>query len=106
MVVEPTPVTNELLDEMSGQGDPVADDVIARQFEWMRSQSGGMAVDEPSDLVRRMAAHMRLPRGPVVSPYEEYLARDDARLPDWATDDDADHLERRAVSFFECHALH
>ena len=102
----PTPVTDELLDEMSGQGDDVADTVIRRQFEWMKEQAEGLPTDQPSDLVRHMATHMRLPEGPVVSPYDDYLARDDAQLPAWATGADADEFGRRSSAFFEAHSLH
>jgi hypothetical protein len=101
-----TPVTNELLDEMSGQGDPVADAVIEAHFAWLRARVEGHRDDVPGDLVRGMAAHLRLPpEGPGLSPYEEYLRRDDARLPEWATGPEADERLRRGAAFFEAHAL-
>ena len=105
MVGAPTPVTNDLLDEMSGQGDELADTVIERHFEWMREQADGPRAEEPSDLVRHMATRMSL-EGPPLSPYDEYLQRDQAQLPEWAVGPDADERGRRAAAFFEAHAPH
>jgi hypothetical protein len=105
MVDPPTPVTHELLDEMSGQGDEVADAVIREHFEWMRARADEPGAGAPADLVRRMATHLRLPEGPVPSPYDEYLRRDEARLPAWATGTAARERDRRAAAFFAAHTL-
>lgn len=105
MVDTPTPVTPEVLDEMSGQGDEIADTVIREHFEWMRARDGEPGGGAPAELVRRMATYLRLPEAPVPSPYDEYLRSDEARLPTWAKGPVAEERDRRAAAFFDAHAL-
>jgi hypothetical protein len=87
------PVTNALLDEMSRQGDPVADQVIAEHAAWSK-------VVVPGDVVRHVAAHLHFApaeRSPAV---EAYLA-ETPPLPSWA---DPERMARGADLFAD-HAL-
>ncbi|MCU0268076.1 MAG: DUF2236 domain-containing protein [Acidimicrobiales bacterium] len=88
-----TIVTNALLDEMSFQGDPLADGVIAEHAAWSRTLV-------PRDVVRHVAAHLRIAPGDRSPAVETYLA-DDLPLPDWADP----VLLGRGAAFFADHPL-
>jgi len=86
-------VTNALLDEMSLQGDPLADQVIAEH-------AAASQVVVPRDVVRHVAAHLRIAPGDRSPAIDTYLA-DDLPLPAW-TDPE---LMARGATFFSDHAL-
>lgn len=85
----PTTWTDALLDQLSQEGDPVVDDVIARHAALATTDS------DPRALVRSVALHLVLPAEQQSPPIAAYLA-DPPPLPAWA---DAALLERGATFF-------
>src|ERR1700690_238771 len=86
-------LTDALLDEMSRQGDPEADRVIAEHA----AQSEVLVA---ADLVRHVAAHLRMEPGQRSEAVQDYLAATPP-LPAW-TDPE---LMARGASFFADHTL-